>query len=256
MGFVSDLEKTVRKNYGNLQNKLPFLPKSPSKILGKDQILNIRRKGVLEQFEDPQVRQILQFNIDNSKELHSDKDGLMLGHYLEFLKQTDAIPGEILELGTYKGVTTILFAKFLDAIKSSKKIHAFDTFEGMPYEDRFSTAKNVKGSFGDTSYEFVKSQYEKFGVTDRIIIHKGLFENTLENLKNSKFSFVLLDCDVYDASKFCLPFIDERLNGIVVFDDYEEDPNRKARWGMTKAVDEFYEKINMNPVPYIKSMNQ
>ena len=200
--------------------------------------MNIRRKGVLEQFEDPQIKQILQFNSDNSRELSSDKDGLMLGYYLEFLKQTDCIDGEILELGTYKGVTSILFAKFLDIIKSNKKIHTFDTFEGMPYNDKFSTAKNVKGSFGDTSYEFVKSQYKKYGVADRIVIHKGLFENTLESLKNNKFSFVLLDCDVYDALKFCLPFINKRLNGVVVFDDYEQDLSRKARWGMTKAVDE------------------
>lgn len=252
MGFISNLEKITRKNYGNLQNKLHFLPKSPSKILGKDQILNIRRKGVLEQFDDPQIRQILQFNIDNSKELQSEKDGLMLGCYLNFLKETDEMDGDILELGTYKGVTTILFAKFLNVIKSRKKIHTFDTFEGMPYEDKFSTARNVKGSFGNTSLEFVRSQYEKFSVADRIIIHKGLFENTLSSLQDNKFSFVLLDCDVYDATKFCLPFIDERLTGIVVFDDYEQDPNRKARWGMTKAVNEFYNKINMNPVPHVQ----
>ena len=93
MGFISDLEKITRKNYGNLQNRLSFLPKSPTKILGKNKVMNIRRKGILEQFDDPQIKQILQFNMDNSRELSSDKDGLMLGHYLEFLKQTDDIEG-------------------------------------------------------------------------------------------------------------------------------------------------------------------
>lgn len=255
MGFISNLEKAARRNYGNVQNKLPFLPKSPTKILGREQVLSVRRKGALEQFKDPQIKEILQFNIDNSKKLFGDKDGLMLGYYLEFLKQTDKIEGNVLELGTYKGVTTILFAKFLELIESNKKIHTFDTFEGIPYEDKFSTAKNAKGSFGDTSLEFVKSQYEKFGVAERIIIHKGMFENTLNDLKDSCFSFVLLDCDVYDASKFCLPFVDKRLNGIIAFDDYEQDMSRKARWGMTKAVDEFYEKINMMPIPHIKKMD-
>lgn len=140
----------------------------------------------------------------------------------------------------------------LDLIKSKKKIYTCDTFSGIPYEDKHSTAKNAKGNFDDTSLEFVKSQYKEFGVADRIVIIPGLFEETLyKELNFNKFSFVLLDCDVYDATKFCLPFIDERLSGIVCFDDYEQDQSRKPRWGMTHAVNEFYDKINLKPVPHI-----
>lgn len=252
MGFISNLEKAARKNYGDIQNKLSFLPKSPTKILGKRQVMGIRRKGVLEQFTDPDILKILKFNNDNYEMLHSDKDGLMLGHYLEFLKQTDHVDGDILELGTYKGVTTILFAKLLDLIKSDKKIYTCDVFTGLPYEDKHSTAKNTVGNFGDTSYEFVNSQFDKFNVSQRITVIKGLFEDTLyKTLDKNKFSFVLLDCDIYDSTKFCLPFIDDRLNGIVAFDDYEQDPNKKPRWGMTRAVNEFYQKINLEPVPHL-----
>jgi len=135
----------------------------------------MRLNGVIESFDDPDVKKMLKFNLENLEQLQSHKDGLALGHYLQFIKATENIDGDILELGTYKGVSTVLFSKFLDLIGSKKKIYTCDVFTGLPYDDKFSTSKNVKGEFGDTDLEFVKSQFKKFNVTDRIEIIPGLF---------------------------------------------------------------------------------
>jgi O-methyltransferase len=75
-----------------------------------------------------------------------------------------------------------------------------------------------------------------------------LFENTLyQKLSEQKFSLVLLDCDVYDATKFALEFIYPRMttNGIIVLDDYERAYTEKPLWGATKAIDEFAKKNNL-----------
>ena len=257
MTIISNLDKTARKTYGKIQKKLPFLPQSPLKSKG---LTKMRMKSNMQSFSDFNVRQILQFHLENLESLQSHKDGLILGRYLEFLKQTDNLDGDILELGTYKGISTICFAKFLDLIHSKKKIYTCDVFTGLPYEDKFSSSKNVKGEFGDTSLDFVKSQFTKFKVNDRIEIIPGLFEETLyQKISNHRFSFVLVDCDIYDATKFCLPFIDERTNGIIAFDDYSKDKSIEAVWGETKAVDEFVQEKNIElkikPVPHINKGN-
>lgn len=149
-----------------------------------------------------------------------------------------------------------MFSKLLDLINSKKKIYTCDAFIGLPYNDKFSTWKNAKGEFADTILEFVKSQFEKFGAKQRIEIIDGLFENTLyQKLSNNKFSFVLVDCDIYDSTQFCLPFIYERTNGVIAFDNYEIDKSKQSTWGETKAVDEFCSekkiKLQIKPIPHI-----
>jgi O-methyltransferase len=139
-------------------------------------------------------------------------------------------------------------AKVLQKINSKKKIFTCDTFEGIPYEDKFSTNKTAKGAFSDTSFESVKETFENFKVSDRIEMIQGKFEDVVsEGIDKEKFSYIFVDCDVYDASVFALNFGFPRLTneGIISFDDYERNIQSKPRWGMTKAVDDFCKTNNL-----------
>jgi|APSaa5957512535_1039671.scaffolds.fasta_scaffold41884_2 predicted O-methyltransferase YrrM len=252
----------LKKNYLN------FLPDSPVSTITKkiginDNLLESRYKKDLNKFPD-EIKKILIDIREETGQFLMNKSFKNLGDILNHLIDTEKIEGNIIEFGTYKGQTTVFIAKALEKIHSQKKIFSCDTFQGIPYEDKFSTNKTAKGSFSDTSYESVQKTFDNFKVSNKIQIVKGKFEDVVENnLKNQKFSYVFVDCDVYDASVFSLNFGFPRLtkNGIISFDDYERDNRLEARWGMTKAVDDYCEKHKINlmldnseyeKLPYIK----
>ena len=80
-----------------------------------------------------------------------------------------------------------------------------------------------------------------------------------EKLKNNNFSIVIIDCDLYDATKYSLDFVWLRLskNGFIIFDEYEGRPldMKRSKWGETKAVNEFCDekkiKIHLYPEPML-----
>lgn len=70
-----------------------------------------------------------------------------------------------------------------------------------------------------------------------ISIHKGFFKDSLVKVEDQMFSFVHLDCDIYESYKQCLEFFYDRLSpgAIVLFDEYCDPP-----WpGCNQAIDEF-----------------
>lgn len=208
------------------------------------------------------IRKILSFYRKNIACLEDEiKSGLDMGTLLEFIHDTRNLEGDILELGTFRGGTSVIFAKFLQQIDSKKMVYCCDTFSGFPYNDSYSdtTTMNAHNShFIKTSYNRVLQKFEKFGVSDKIMIVKGKFEDTLYNqLGDKRFSFVFSDSDLYDSTKFSLEFTYPRLVkcGIIAFHNYER--RGPKIWGETRAVDEFCKtnKIKLEtlkPVVYIK----
>jgi O-methyltransferase len=88
----------------------------------------------------------------------------------------------------------------------------------------------------ETSYELVAGKVRLFNLQN-VELHRGFFENTLQQCAKLTFSFVHLDCDVYDAYMECLKFFYPRMpvGGIILFDEYNDPP-----WpGCNKAIDEF-----------------
>jgi O-methyltransferase len=83
---------------------------------------------------------------------------------------------------------------------------------------------------------------------------KGFFRDTLARHAERRFSFVHLDCDIYESYKECLEFFYSRTSrgGIVLFDEYK-DP----RWpGCTKAIDEFLADKPEKPVLVMRENRQ
>ncbi len=247
----------LAKFYGLVRRQyIKSLPQCPLNLRITQPIFKILTKSIMNQFE-PSVIEELNFYIKNHYELQDLQDGRDMGHLLTFIKDNESVKGDILELGSYKGGTTIMIAHFLKKIKSVKKVFACDAFIGLPYDDKFSTrAKNSVGMFSDTSAKLVLDKFRKFEVDDKIQLLEGLFEDTLnEKLTNSNFSIVLIDCDLYDATKYCLEFVYPRLNknGLIILDDYQNLEN--PEWGETKAADEFCSsygtKVILSPMSHI-----
>jgi len=145
------------------------------------------------------------------------------------LQKAGCLEGDIAEVGVYKGGTAKIILKTIP----SKKVHLFDTFEGMPRTDK-NIDKHNEGDFSDTSLENVREFLRK---NEKVISHKGFFPKTASSIENCRFCFVHVDVDIYQSVKDCLEFFYKRMvsGGVMIFDDYEW----KDTPGVKKAIDEF-----------------
>ena len=165
---------------------------------------------------------------------------------VESLNKTKYVPGEVAEVGVYKGGTAGLIQLYKP---TNKHLYLFDTFTGMPKANE-KLDLHKEGDFNDTSIEhidFLVSTYSQ-----SYSIYKGVFprENT-EYVKHLTFSFVHLDVDIYDSIKECLEFFYPRMrpNSIILLDDYNE-PNCP---GAKLAADEFAKANNIIIEPTVQS---
>jgi len=207
-------------------------------------LLFIVIKIISSQF-DPIVKKQMNFYLKKYNILSAVQEPLGVAVWLNFLKITENLDGDVLELGVYKGGLTCITANYLKDNKSDKKVYACDTYSGIPYDDKFSNVNDAKDRFSDTSIQHVQEKLEEFDVTKKVELIQGLFEDTLyQKLSNHKFSLILIDCDVYDATKISLEFAYQHLtkHGIIMLDDYERAYTKKPLWGATKAINEFAQK--------------
>jgi Macrocin-O-methyltransferase (TylF) len=117
--------------------------------------------------------------------------------------------GSILEFGSYKGKSL----RYMGA-RTSRKIHGFDSFEGLQ-EDW--AGSSPKGTF-DVGGHLPK-------VPSNVRLHKGWFEATLPAFMaedTDKVAFLHIDCDTYESSKYVLDQLSDRIQigTIIQFDEY------------------------------------
>lgn len=150
--------------------------------------------------------------------------------------QALSLKGDFYECGVYKGGTAKLLADLLESRKpQSRKLHLFDTFEGMPGTDP-TLDRHRQGDFSDTSIDVVQ---QRVGQEDIVKFHQGFIPDTFAGLEDAKIAFAHVDVDLYQSVIDCCSFIWPRLaqGGFMVFDDYGFPSCPGAR----KAVDEFFE---------------
>ena len=131
-------------------------------------------------------------------------------------KQIRKLPGDVLEVGTWRGGTAGIFTQMLP----DKTIFMADTFEGVVkssawehYEDR---------AHSDTSEETARTLLNDMNVTNFEIL-KGIFpEDTGTKVRMKRFSLIYLDLDVYESTKDAFNYVWNKVTdgGVVVFDDY------------------------------------
>ena len=163
---------------------------------------------------------------------------------LRLAEHSLGIAGDFVELGCYKGDTSILLARLLKT-QDDKKLWLYDSFAGLPEKSRedFSVAGDQfkAGELFVTKREVVL-KFKRTGL--RVpIIKKAFFEdlNPATDLPE-EISFAFLDGDLYGSIKTSLKLVFPKLNqkGIIVVHDY----NNPELPGSAKAVDEF---LRQNP---------
>lgn len=170
------------------------------------------------------------------------------------------IEGDFVECGVWRGGSAMLMALMLQHRNiSNRKIHLFDTFEGMtaPSSLDFSfngenastlLSKNTDES-GQTAWcladiNDVKNNMQRTGFSAAHLVYvKGKVEDTLPlNKPSSPIALLRLDTDWYESTKHELNVLYPILtqNGVLIIDDY-------GHWeGCRKAVDDYFEQNNLS----------
>jgi O-methyltransferase len=143
----------------------------------------------------------------------------MLIHIYQSLVSLEGnkIPGDIVELGTYKGGTAVFMAKVLHALGSTRRIYSFDTFEGFPGK-RSSLDMFDEKKYGFVDFDAIKSYCSQHNVE----LIKGDICKTISSLPCKQVAFSFYDTDNYSATKAALSHIYDITpeGGIFAFDHF------------------------------------
>ncbi len=202
--------------------------------------------------------------------------GHTLGHY-ETLRATydiaaaliaNGVPGDFVECGVYAGgecaamalaimnskslwrhgdnggISTYLHEPIPPQWSFNRRVHLFDSFQGMPqageHDTEFLTAGNKPGE-ACVSLEGVQANMKMWGIPSELLVyHKGWFDHTVplavSGNERECFGYVgdiallRLDGDLYSSTKVCLEHLYPRLvrGGACILDDYPLSGCRKA----------------------------
>jgi O-methyltransferase len=152
-----------------------------------------------------------------------------LYNIFRLIQQCDKIPGDVAELGVYRGAS----AKVLAETKGEKQLHLFDTFAGLPEVDTKNDQTQVTTAFTQAGREALALQEAKFSADyedvknylaayRNVQFHVGVFPETAKGLEGRRFSFVHLDADIYSSTLAGLDFFYPRLSrgGVLISHDY------------------------------------
>lgn len=177
------------------------------------------------------------------RKLRALAPGERLGHYLEF--------------GVSRGTSTacvyhVLRTEGLQYVR----LVGFDSFEGLPPEA--ASEGWAPGQYKST-LAATRRYLAKHGVDmRRVLLVKGWFKDSLTEETRDRYgigkaSLILIDCDIYSASKdaleFCAPHIRDR--AVILFDDWGWKAD-KGEIGQKEAFEEFLEanpQLTAEPLP-------
>jgi len=132
------------------------------------------------------------------------------------LQQCRSLPGDIGELGVYRGGISAALA----LAAPEKRLHLFDTFTGLR-QAKTPGEPHRAGDFADTSLPDVLSLLP---AGHPVTVHAGWFpECVTEELRGTTFAFLHIDGDYYESTRDALDFFYPSLSpgGVLVFDDWE-----------------------------------
>ena len=168
------------------------------------------------------------------------------------------LPGDIVELGVYRGLSLMAWANFLEVRcmgDRGKQVIGFDNWKGFVSFDEkdgkpSERVNKVVGGFDASCFEdMLKDAIEIFD-KDRFIPHKpriilvdGNIEESvprfIEENPGLRISLLHFDCDLYKPTKVGLEYLLPLVvpGGVVIFDEYGTRP-----WeGESAAFDEYFE---------------
>ena len=170
------------------------------------------------------------------------KDTKILGkllHRFDFFQQTRHLPGDIVEVGVFKGSGIASLAKFVDIYcpNSNKKVIGFDFFnptqsDEMLEKDSANDQKGMNAVYARSSTEdrelaTVLRRLDGMEIDKKYMLVEGDVEYTIpafvEENPGFRISLLYIDVDLERPTYFALKHLWDRVlpGGMVVFDEFE-----------------------------------
>lgn len=159
---------------------------------------------------------------------------------LELAREALRLDGDFVEMGCYKGDTSLLLAEVLrNSGISSKRLWIYDSFEGLPEKsasDESVLGVDFRGGELYVTKREVKERFLRAGLPVPVI-KKGWFSDLTGEDMPEKIAFAFLDGDFYESIRDSLKLVVPRMvdGGVLVVHDY----TNPALPGVKKAVDEW-----------------
>lgn len=161
----------------------------------------------------------------------------------------DAIPGDLIETGVWRGGACIFMRGILKAYGDKNRVvWAADSFEGLPKPD----VVKAPADRGDRHHSYpqlvvdldtVKQNFDSYSLLDeQVKFLKGWFKDTLPRAPIDHLAVCRLDGDMYESTMDALDALYPKLSigGYLIVDDYGIVPGCKA------AVDDYRGRHNVN----------
>ncbi|WP_109316741.1 TylF/MycF/NovP-related O-methyltransferase [Pseudovibrio ascidiaceicola] len=127
------------------------------------------------------------------------------------------LQGVVVEFGMFKGGTTVLLARLIDALGQSWKVLGFDTFSGFPPKrSLFDMYDHPDCTFDDL--ESVRRYTEGHNIE----IVEGDIVQTVKRLQDEKIVLAFMDTDNFTPAAAAIEMIKDKVvvGGAIVFDHY------------------------------------
>lgn len=171
---------------------------------------------------------------------------------LRLAEQCLEAAGDFVELGCYRGDTSVLLGKLLQQSASTSPAHhlwIYDSFAGLPEktaEDSSGAGANFQAGALLVTKREVLDKLHKHGLKTSshpdpnlptVVVKKAWFSDLADQDLPERVSFAFCDGDLYSSIKTSLQLVAPRLapQGIIVVHDY----NNSELPGSARAVDEF-----------------
>ncbi len=175
---------------------------------------------------------------------------------MRFIELTRDVPGDIVELGVFKGSGLFAWIK-LNALctVNSKRVYGFDIFDEVKLSNTLSDLQRemMDNLFKQRSFSHNQSNYKEildvllreFGFNNAELISGDVtltIPNFLQNNPGFRASIINFDLDVDEPTFACLEAMWDRLakGGVAIFDEYAIN-----KWDESNAVDRFFENKNV-----------
>jgi hypothetical protein len=165
--------------------------------------------------------------------------------YLDALWRTRQLDGAVVEVGCYRGGTTLTANKFVERIGSARPYLAIDTFSGFDaaqfdVDAKHGTTASLRAAFSDNSFEHVRGTLARYG-GQRVQLLQGDIVTLPDAALPASVSVALIDVDldvpVYEGLRRLFPRLQD--GGVMLVDDCPEQTAwAGARIGYRRFVQE------------------
>jgi hypothetical protein len=137
------------------------------------------------------------------------------------VQRNRSIPGDYMELGVFKGHTTLFCSDYVEFQNWPKTWWLYDTFEGIPEDQQAPGWEEINKRTYTGTYSF-DEVVDRFARIENIKVIKGRVPEILLEGAPEKIAFLHIDLNNAPAEIGALEVLFDRLSpgGIIIFDDY------------------------------------